>query len=415
MKIIVYTLILSLVTFLHAEKYMIIHSNQTKTTINLNKMDSLTFVETTITLRGSILATNPFYTRIEEFNTLGLSSGSSKDNNFGACNSGDVNPAHASAVLSFADVCTDYAVISSTLLSNLFDSSGQSLKIQIGDTLFLSATINGGISDETITAFFVVISNPLMSGRTSSILGYRCATIQQLLLCAEEFITGSIWRGGAGSSCSDVHIAISPDGRIIMSNGIGSTSHLMNINFSSSNVDSKSIVSSAFFFPSLIAVNSLKYSKPLLRPSKATDHLYNPLIYDNAGNAIDQDSIKPCIYLSNGSPIDLKSGDSISVSGSVGNVICKSLSLILSSGTYLNSSTSFQDILDLIRNTLQLPLTDNTEANKSSVSVAGSTDSPVFKAGSLIIRGQPDTSKLLTNVKIIGRAAFNQNTALTEF
>jgi flagellar hook protein FlgE len=78
---------------------------------------------------GTILYTQPFYHRADEFNTSANSFGAGVDNNIGA---GGVQGA---APVTFGNIATDLSAQYSIKLTGLFNGSGQSLQIKTGDQI----------------------------------------------------------------------------------------------------------------------------------------------------------------------------------------------------------------------------------------------------------------------------------------
>ncbi|MBL8026659.1 MAG: hypothetical protein JNL74_09630 [Fibrobacteres bacterium] len=381
-------------------EYLAVHRNNTVEYLKLSLIDSLTFPDSNTIQRGTILKSKPLLHRIDEFNTLGLQGSSTDENNFGAY--GGNTSAFAATPLNFSDIATDEAVLASTPLTELYDSTGSSLNILVGDTLSVTATINDGVSDETITAKYIVIDNPLIAGRHGpSTIMYRVANIQQFLLAMEDFISGIVWRGGAGSN-AQIYTAVMPTGRICIQSDVGTSQPLKNLFISSSNAVSKSKVSMAFKFPSLITVGSLAMGEMLLRPAKKNDYFFNPLLYDAMGYGLSPSVSQ--IFSSNGLPLDVIVGDTITVAGTVGSVAYGPSPLILSEVTdNVNTSTTLQNLTDCIKNALNLPAYDNSIANNPSVSIVTIGSSVVNQAGSIMVRGQPSADLALKNVIIKSR------------
>ncbi|MBL8027442.1 MAG: flagellar hook-basal body complex protein, partial [Fibrobacteres bacterium] len=372
---------------------------------------------------GTIVYTQSFYHRANEFNTLGLGGASVNDNNFGAFAAG--SSAHAAAALTFADIATDQGVLDSTPLTGLHNSKGESLLIKTGDVMKVTATINDGVNDETITASFEVIEDPLQAGIVGgSTTDYRVNTVQQMLLSMEHFLTGTAWRGGAGSNAADAHVAIMPDGQVRVANGAGSTQSIRNLTVSSDRPISRTYISSAFSFQSDIAVGSFSDSSSrLLRPAMSTDNLFNPMTYDNAGVSL-SGAPTAQIFTSKGDLIDLEQGDKLQISALIGDVSRNASTLQTDVGTDVGTSTTMQQILTYIQDTLNLPERDGTIANNLSVSVNEvGTDDDLIPEGSIVVRGQPETAFGINNLSALATnnnpttaapSAFNSNMVVTQ-
>ncbi len=365
---------------------------------------------------GTIVYTQSFYHRIDEFNTLPL--GAANDNNYGATG------AHSAAGVAFADIITNANVLSSTPLTGLHNDKGQSLQIKTGDILKVTATINDGLNDETITANFEVINDPAQAGIVGgSTTDYRVNNIQQLLLSMEHFLTGDAWRSGAGSNAADARVAIMPDGQIRVSNGAASLSSIRNLTVRSDRPISTTYVNSAFSFQSDIAIGSYSDTTGrLLRPALSTDNLFNPMVYDNAG--VGTASPVAQIFTANGQLIDLEQGDRLQISALIGDTSKNASSLQTDVGVNLGTSTTMQQVLTYIQDTLSLPERDGTIANNLSVSLnAVGTDDDLIPEGAIVVRGQPETAFAINNMSALATnaspntpspSAFNSNMVVTQ-
>jgi hypothetical protein len=381
-------------------EYLAIHRNNVVEYLKLGLIDSLTFPDSNSIQRGTILKSEPFFHRINEFNTIGLGVNSLDDNNFGAYSG--TTSAFAVVVLNFADLVSDEAVLTSTPLTELHDSAGTSLGIELGDTLSVTATIDDGFNDETLIAKYIVIDDPYLAGAIGSYpVQYKVATIQQFMLGIEDFISGNSWRGGAGSN-SRINTAIMPTGRLCIQSESQTSQPIKNLFFSSSNAVSRSKVSMAFKIPSIITIGSTVIGEMLLRPAKKNDYFFNPLLYDATGHALSESV--PQIFSSNGTLLDLRVGDSIAVSGMVGSASYGPSELVLSENNgNINTSTTLQNLVDHIKSVLNLPVYDNVIANNPSVSIIPIGSSPVNRPGSLVVRGQPSADMILKDVMIKSR------------
>ncbi|MBL8028091.1 MAG: flagellar hook-basal body complex protein [Fibrobacteres bacterium] len=372
---------------------------------------------------GTILYTQPFFHRADEFNTLSLGAQSSNDNNYGVYSV--ATSAHSAASLTFADIATDQGVIGSTNLTSIYNSKGENLLIKIGDVMKVTATINDGMNDETITGSFLVIEDPLQAGIVGgSTTDYRVSTIQQLLLAMEHFLTGSSWRGGAGSNASDAHVAIMPDGQVRVANNAGSSQSIRNLTVSSDRPISRTYVSSAFSFQSDIAVGSYSdASSRLFRPAKLTDNLFNPMTYDNAGVSLSGPPVAQ-IFTAKGDLIDLEQGDKLQISALIGKVSRNGSTFQTDVGTDVGTSTTMKEITTYIQDVLNLPERDGTIENNFSVSVnSARIEYYLIPEGAIVLRGQPETAFSInifnlqatnSNPTTAAPSAFNSNMVVTQ-
>jgi len=367
---------------------------------------------------GTILYTQPFYHRADEFNTSANSFGAGVDNDLGA---GGVQ---GGAPVAFGNIATDASAISSIKLTGLFNGAGQSLQIKAGDLMSVSATIQNNLAvDETQTATFEVIDDPAQAGMINgNPLEYRVATLAQFLLASQSFLTGTAWNGGAGSGASGATVSLLPDGKVRIENGGASLQDIKNLTVTSNRPISRTYITGAFSFNSSIPAAPGSFSDTpdkLLRPALATDNLYNPLYYGAGGIPLAGTLATPAVFTANGGTIDLQQGDKINITSLIGDVPKNSgvaNTLQLNEGVNLGSSTTMQDVLDAIRNTLNLPEHDGTIKNNLSVAMdaAGSSDD-LMPDGSIVIRGQPETAFAVNNFSSIANNANANTPAPTDF
>lgn len=375
---------------------------------------------------GTVLYTNPFYHRVDEFNTRSVGiPGDGTDNDYGVV--GYSGGHHSAAALTFSDIASDPRVLGSVPLYALHNGSGESLQIKTGDIITVTATIPDATgTTETIPATLEVIDDSAQSGRVgSSATEYRVANIQQLLLATQDFLTGSAWNSGGGSSVSGARLAIMPDGKVRVENGTGSAVPIRNLTFTSNRPISRTFISNAFSFNSTIPSGGYSDTPDmLLRPARADDHIFNPMYFDASGVPLPGVQPVPQLFTETGNEIDLQQGDLININALLGYVPKNARNLAIDQGTGLGTSTTMKDILDNIRNTLNLPEFDGTISNNRSVSInATGTDDDLLPEGAIVIRGQPEAAFAINNFSLMAQNAmvtteppadFNTNAVVTQ-
>lgn len=375
---------------------------------------------------GTVLYTQPFYHRADEFNTSQiLTSGPGGDNDFGAWNPAGgpagTGSADHGAALTIADLGTDLGVLNSTALTGLHNAGGNGLGIKYGDLLSVSATIldNQAIpQDETLTATFEVVEDPTQAARISA-TEYRVATLAQFLLATQDFLTGTAWNGGGGSNASDTRVAVMSDGKVRVENGAGSTQSIKNLTFSSNRPISKTYVSNAFSFESEILANDYADSPDaLLRPARATDNLFDYQLYDATFVPLPGSTPTPQIFTASGDLIDVEEPDTLNLSSLVGENPKNAESMSVSMGVpaTIHTSTTMQNVMDYIRNTLNLPERDGTINDNLSVSMNGvDTEDDLMPEGAVVIRGQAETAFAINNFSMLAENADPSSNPPTNF
>lgn len=370
---------------------------------------------------GRTLYTLPFNHRIEEFNTIGLAGmAAGTTNQFGTTT--EANPlgsaAYASRALSFADIASDPGVIHSTNLISLRNGNGENLLIEVGDTLFIDATIPDGTgTGHSAVAQCEIISNPAQTMRVGAATNaYRIATIAQFLLAIQDFLNGNSF--SMMPMNVDFRTAVLPDGKVRVQNAAVGGVAVKNLSVSSSRSASNPLVGNAFSFNSEIPADNGFSDTPakLLRPATAEDHLYEPLYYSATGAPQLSAKGVPQIFGATGNEMDLQQGDSLAISALVGDSARNSKSLGINEGHALGTATTLQDILDDIQTTLKLPARADTVENIPSVEI-GTTDTGAapIPAGAIVIRAQPGASYAIRNFSMLANNADAETEPPTDF
>ncbi|OGS33415.1 MAG: hypothetical protein A2293_03385, partial [Elusimicrobia bacterium RIFOXYB2_FULL_49_7] len=373
---------------------------------------------------GTVLYSQSFYHRANEFNTNAIAStGVGGDNDFGTYDpvggpSATGDAAHSAGTLAITDIASDTGVLNSVKLTGVHNGSGNSLGIKTGDLLTVSATIPDATNvDETYTATFEVIDTPAEAEQVSA-TEYRVSTLAQLLLSVQEFLSSGPWNGGAGSSTT-ASVAVLSDGKVRVENT--GAADIKNLTFSSNRPISKTYVSNTFSFNSTIATGDYGDTPDvLLRPALANDNLYDYQLYQDAAGswAPISSNTTPQIYSSTGELIDVEDTDALNLSAMIGDNPKNAETLQIDTGTpgTLHDATTMQNILDYIRNTLNLPEYDGTIANNLSVSMnAVGTDDDLIPEGAVVVRGQAETAFSINNFSLLAENADPSSNAPTNF
>jgi flagellar hook protein FlgE len=245
-------------------------------------------------------------------------------------------------------------------LTSLKDSSGNSLGIESGDVLTLSAKNSSGT---TSTATVTVTDTTTLTNLNDAI---------------NTLVTGI---DAANSS------TLNADGSITVS----AASAINNLTVTSNNSLSKAYVSNAFTWGTSVAAGATATTDTVLRPAEATDLISS--LYDSSGNTL-----------------GLQAGDTISINGSVGDNAISTATL-----DYTSTST-MQDLLDSIQSAFNLPEYDGTTDNNLSVSMdPADTSDDQLPDGSIVIRGQTGTDFALTDLSISANNSNNDSTSPTVF
>jgi flagellar hook protein FlgE len=266
-------------------------------------------------------------------------------------------------------------------LTSLYDSSGNALGIEAGDTLTVRGYDTAG------------------NEYTQNLIVQPTSTVTDLMNSIQA-VTNNINPA--------IPVTLNADGSInVSTNGLGTP--VNNLSVSSSRPGSNSYVSNAFTWgPSITTTAN---SNQLRRPAIATDLLAS--LYDASGTHIG--GVDPVT----GNPYGLENGDVISINGEVGGKTVTTGTL-----TYAGATTTMQNLLDTIQGTFNLPKNDGTPQNNLSVSMdtADSADDQM-PDGSIVIRGQKELAFALQNMSIsannsnndaVTPARFNANLAPTQ-
>ncbi len=156
-----------------------------------------------------------------------------------------------------------------------------------------------------------------------------------------------------------------------------------------------------------------------LRPAISTDHLYNPLYYDAFGDPLPAGAnLVPSIFTANGNTIDIQQGDKINITALIGDnpKNANTLQMVQGASNIDPAATTMQDVLDAIRNTLNLPERDGTINNNESLSMNSvGTDDDLIPEGAIVIRGQPELAFSVNNFSAVANNADAATEAPTDF
>jgi flagellar hook protein FlgE len=268
-------------------------------------------------------------------------------------------------------------------LTALNDANGNSLGIQTGDDITVAVTSATGAP----------VSRTFRVGTDITSLNDLAVSVTQFLTDPE--VAGSA-TGGAGLTGATA--ALNPaSGRMEITGGAVAINGLQ---VNSSRPVSNSFVTSAFAYPSSIAVGTTQSSGTFLRPAIATDLLGNVL------NA-------------QGLSLGFEAGDVISINGAVGGQALTSvpgITYVAPDAANPAVGTTMGELINGIQAAFRLPPTDGTQQNNPSVSINGAnTPGDLIPDGSIVIRGQPELAFALSGVSITAENSNANSVAPSRF
>lgn len=261
-------------------------------------------------------------------------------------------------------------------LTSLFDTNGNDLGIEVGDTLLVSVA---GMDEGRIYVTETMTMNDL------------AAEVQNYL------------RNDAGIDF--VAVSATPDGELAIDTTL--STEINGLQIHSSRPGSNSYITNAMAFPPSIEAGA----------GYTSDSLRVPAV---------ESSLISEIFDANGESLGLEPGDTITINGMVGGNTVEPTSAIYDNPD-LTDDTSVRtvgDLLNLIQQAFSLPETDGTDYDNPSVSInAANTDDDRIPDGTIVIRGQREEAFSLTGLSIMASnsnndtpspARFNANAGFTE-
>ncbi len=275
------------------------------------------------------------------------------------------------------------------LMTSIFDENGNDLGIRAGDQLTFSCIDGSNVGGGTITN-----TPPFTVSATSSITA--------LAADLENFLNANITNANGQI---DVDIDATT-GAIYVDLSSAAGAVVNNLTIRSDRPTSAAYVSTLFNWgPSIDSTTGtagVNNSVGQVRsPASSTDYLVN--LFDAAGNSL-------------GLEDDNSLADVITINGAVGGNTITPYNLTYSSNIGGGTATTMGDLLTAIQAAFNLPDTDGTYANNTSVEInpAGSGDTRI-PVGAIVIRGQPGLAFALSNFSSSATNADNDNTAPTRF
>ncbi|MBN1980550.1 MAG: flagellar hook-basal body complex protein [Chitinivibrionales bacterium] len=271
----------------------------------------------------------------------------------------------------------------SDLLTALFDENGNSLGIKPGDRLFLSCVDGNSASTTALSSEFVVTET---------------STYQDLADAMEQFLSSNITNGLNVETTVD-----NQTGRmqVDMSAIAPGQAIINNLTIRSNRPGSNSYVSNLFSWGTSITGSATNHNSvgAARAPAARTDLLVN--LFDASGKTL-------------GLEDDNSLADIISINGSIGGMPITTRNVTFSSAGA--SATTLNDLLLSIQTAFNLPDTDGTQYNNTSVDVNSLvTGDKRIPAGAIVIRGQREEAFALSNVSITATNQDNDSTAPTRF
>ncbi len=256
-------------------------------------------------------------------------------------------------------------------LTNLFDSTGNSLGIKEGDELSIEWTNGADITDKA------TINVGTGSGEVS--------TLQELARAIEDSVSSN-------PSLGSVTAQVNPDGTVGITGGLLPLKNISVVNRTrpTSNVYTANV----FNWFNVISTSEVK-SKGSVR-SSATEN-------DLLSNTLD----------ASGKPLGFEDGDTISVGGAIGlDQVADEIGL-----SYNSATTTMKDLLSHIQMELNLPnnLTGPDGNDIAAVSINGATGDDRAPVGSIVIRGQVSEAFALKGISVNATNADGDKTAPLAF
>ncbi len=264
-------------------------------------------------------------------------------------------------------------------IQGLHDGSGRNLGILPSDTLQFSGQTALGV---TKAIAFQVSETTTLNDIANAIQTFMVDTVDGLGLPLGS--TASV-----ATIAQDVNAVPPTKNRGALR--ISPAGNLQNFQVTSNRPISSSAVAKAFAIPSTVAGGTTAFTDTLRGTAQSTDRIAE-------------------LFDSNGRALGLEDGDSLSYFGELGGQGTSGVTpSVMATGTPSNpggtpptvtSGTTLQNILDKVKDNFKLPDTDGTpDANPSiSINAAGSNDN--IPDGSIVIRGQPETSFAIRNLTI---------------
>ena len=334
------------------------------------------------------------------------------------------------------------AGMSRARLTDLFDSYGNSLGIQEGDTLTF------GVASPEVPAFrFVVerdpvtreiptlgdfvehleaylngIQLPTVDGTTSNSMDERRESLATFMSTYTYGTPGGI-RVSIDPATGGLSIN-NPITNLTDVNAVPGTvpeaASIVGLQVRSSRPTSNSYVANAFLFPRSIAPNALDGDIPTATDS--TRSYTSPAILIPATGA----DLLGDLFDATGRSLEFTHGDRVTINGMVGG---RSISGGPERREFIleyTSATTMSDLLEALQQAFSLPPTDGTIYNRESVYMKTSNDlvNDGIPVGAIVMRGQAEIAFGLTGISVIGRQAdpnqelnptrFNSNMTFTE-
>ncbi len=268
------------------------------------------------------------------------------------------------------------SALDTSTLTSLFDSSGNDLGIEVGDTLLLSVS---GMDEGRIN----VTANMTLADLAAEIQNYL--------------------RNEAGIDF--VAVNATANGELVIDTSL--SAQINGLQIHSSRPGSNSYIANAISFPPSIGAASSYTVSGLRVPAVET-------------NLISE------VFDANGEPLGLEPGDTITINGSIGGNPTEPTSAIYDNPDPADTTSvrTIGDLLNLIQQAYSLPETDGTEYDNPTVSInAANTDDDRIPDGAIVVRGQREEAFSLTGLSILSNnsnnntpspARFNANMTFTE-
>ena len=260
-------------------------------------------------------------------------------------------------------------------INALYNSTGGSLGIQTGDKITIAYSSGGTLYSQTYTA------------------GTDFTTVDGLVNAMDTQLAPN----GGGAT-------LDPTGAIAITVG---GAEIDNLQVTSNNPLSNPYLNKAMNVPSKLLAGGGPYLTDALRG----------VAYGGDQTTNTPGDLVSSLFDANGNSLGLETGDQINVTAMVGTDSLNSADAASGVGpiSYDSTTTTLDQILTQVRDTLKLPLKDGTVLNNPSVSIdAGNTDDEI-PDGTMVVRGAKGTAFAITNLTISATNSNNTDPAPTDF
>jgi flagellar hook protein FlgE len=276
------------------------------------------------------------------------------------------------------------------LLVGLHDAKGRDLNIAAGDIISVNIITADGTE---------YLRNIQIDDHTATIPDpSKITSLSQLLAQIGQAVTTATGVAPAQLQMENGRMVFEPGA------GIPAANQIATLQLNSDNPLSNSLLNRAFNVDSNPRNGSEYFSGSLFSPGAGTD-------------------VMATLFDANGNGLGLETGDNMVMTASLGGEENISNNALIAGGVQMNTTT-LNDLLTNIRDTLKLPYYDGTPRNNLTVSVNATGTDDELPDGSLIIRGAKGADFGIENFTLMAEntngnqtipSLFNANLSTTEY